>query len=112
MIHGRSVGSVDASVQTVKTAGVCPLDAADAGAFDQLPFRSSSTPSLRATSDVAAWLRENGGRAKTSMRRLALELGRSSAGVHIEVGRLVAAGVLTALPSARGTVLTLSGRPN
>jgi hypothetical protein len=60
--------------------------------------------------DLATWLRRKGGSVQTSMRRLARELGRSAAGVHIEVGRLVAAGVLTAAPSARGTVLTLAGR--
>ena len=64
--------------------------------------------------DLTAWLRARGGAAQTSMRRLALELGRSPAGVHVEVGRLAAAGVLTAVAGSRGTDLTLAAaaRPN
>jgi hypothetical protein len=41
--------------------------------------------------DLTAWLRAKGGAAQTSMRRLALELGRSLAGFHVGVGRLAAA---------------------
>jgi len=58
--------------------------------------------------DLTAWLRAKGGAAQTSMRRLALELGRSPAGVHVEIGRLAAAGVLTAAAGPRGTVLMLA----
>ena len=89
-----------------------PVDAAVDGQCDptvqpsRQPVPLVQTPN--ADADLAGWLRSKGGRVNTSMRRLARELGRSAAGVHIEVGRLAAAGVLTASPSARGTVLTLA----
>ena len=63
---------------------------------------------LIADGDLVGWVRAKGGRVQTSMRRLAQELGRSPAGVHIEIGRLAAADVLTAMPSAHGTALTLA----
>jgi hypothetical protein len=58
-------------------------------------------------SDLTAWLREQGGRAETSMRRLASALGRSPSGVHEELRRLVASGLITAVSGPRGTVLAL-----
>ena len=61
-------------------------------------------------SDVAGWLRQHGGRAETSMRRLADALGRSRSGVHDELRRLVASGLITAASGPRGTMLVL--RPN
>ena len=45
---------------------------------------------------------------QSSFANAARKLGRSPAGVHIEIGRLAAAGILIATPSARGTVLTLA----
>ena len=56
-----------------------------------------------------AWLRLQGGRAETSMRRLASELGRSPSGVHEGLRRLVASGLITAVSGPRGTVLALAG---
>lgn len=50
-------------------------------------------------SELTAWLRLQGGRAETSMRRLASVLGRSPSGVHEELRRLVASGLITAVPS-------------
>jgi hypothetical protein len=56
-------------------------------------------------SDLTQWLRLQGGRAETSMRRLASALGRSRSGVHEELRRLVASGLVTAACGPRGTVL-------
>ena len=63
---------------------------------------------------VAAWLRSQGGQAETSMRRLANTLGRSPSGVHNELRRMVASGLLTVVSGPRGTVLALTaaGRLN
>jgi predicted transcriptional regulator len=58
--------------------------------------------------DVMAWLRLQGGRAETSMRRLANALGRSPSGVHEEIRRLVASGLIIAASGPRGTVLALT----
>jgi hypothetical protein len=63
-----------------------------------------------ATSDLTKWLRQQGGRAETSMRRLASVLGRSPSGVHEELRRLVASGVLIAASGPRGTVLSFATR--
>jgi hypothetical protein len=63
-------------------------------------------------SDVMAWLRSHGGRAETSMRRLANALGRSPSGVHDELRRLVASGLVTAASGPRGTVLALMAGAN
>jgi hypothetical protein len=90
-----------------------------ANALDTLAVRPERTrpatvvhPSGEAS--VAAWLRSQGGRAETSMRRLANTLGRSPSGVHDELRRMVAAGLLTAVSGPRGTVLALTtdGRLN
>src|SRR5262249_49775374 len=59
-------------------------------------------------SDVMGWLRSQGGRAETSMRRLANALGRSPSGVHDELRRLVASGLIVAASGPRGTVLALT----
>jgi predicted transcriptional regulator len=90
------------------------VDAVDAsGVQVSTPSRRERLPAVQAD-DLTGWLRAKGGRASTSMRRLALELGRSPAGVHVEIGRLAALGVLTAQAGPRGTVLTLerAARPN
>jgi hypothetical protein len=98
-----------------------PVAAPDAGAnapdtsavrFERTRPATVIHPSGEAS--VAAWLREQGGRAETSMRRLANTLGRSPSGVHDELRRMVAAGVLTAVSGPRGTVLALTaaGRLN
>jgi hypothetical protein len=60
------------------------------------------------TSDLAAWLRQHGGLADTSMRRLASALGRSPSGVHEELRRLVASGLITAASGPRGTRLSFA----
>jgi biotin operon repressor len=62
--------------------------------------------------DVAAWLKLQGGRAETSMRRLADALGRSRSGVHEELRRLVASGLITAASGPRGTVMAMVGAAN
>jgi predicted transcriptional regulator len=56
---------------------------------------------------VDDWLAARGGRAQTSMRRLAREIGRSPSGVHDEIGRLVASGAITVPSGPRGSVLAL-----
>jgi hypothetical protein len=61
-------------------------------------------------STVADWLTMQGGRAQTSMRRLAVEIGRSPSAVHGELRRLVPAGTVTMSSGPRGTELAL--RPN
>jgi hypothetical protein len=58
--------------------------------------------------DLAMWLRQQGGQAETSMRRLASALGRSPSGVHEELRRLVASGVITAASGPRGTVVSFA----
>ncbi|RTL67522.1 MAG: hypothetical protein EKK41_16870 [Hyphomicrobiales bacterium] len=62
-------------------------------------------------SELTDWLRGQGGKAETSMRRLASVLGRSSSGVHEEIRRLVALGAITSSAGPRGTMLALS-RPS
>jgi hypothetical protein len=112
---GRGGQRANDSVQTPKTAHEPPVNASVDAVDACAQLSRQARPGVQTAGlerDIAFWLRAKGGRARTSMRRLASELGRSHAGVHIEVGRLVAAGVLTALPSARGTVLTLAGRLN
>jgi len=52
-------------------------------------------------SDLAKWLRQLAGRAETSMRRLASALGRSPSGVHEELRRLVASGLISVARAAR-----------
>jgi hypothetical protein len=101
-------------VQTGKTAQMLALHA-DIDSRDTSSFKLSGQPAstvrcdlIRLHGDLIRWLQNKGGRVQTSMRRLAHELGRSPAGVHIDIGRLAAADVLTAMPSARGTVLTLA----
>ena len=59
------------------------------------------------TSDVTDWLRACGGQARTTMRKLASDLGRSPSGVHDAVRRAVLAGTLISVPGPRGTYLTL-----
>jgi hypothetical protein len=84
-----------------------------ANAPDALPDPASgqarhSRPVVSAhPSELTAWLRLQGGRAETSMRRLANTLGRSPSGVHEELRRLVASGMITAASGPRGTVLAL-----
>jgi hypothetical protein len=87
--------------------------------FARTPRTVRSSASVRARtvcslpeqpSDVVQWLEHQGGRAETSMRRLASALGRSPSGVHTELCRLVASGVLTMASGPRGTALAL--RPN
>jgi hypothetical protein len=67
-------------------------------------------PSPSEMSGLTDWLRAQGGKAETSMRRLASVLGRSSSGVHEEVRRLVAIGAITSSSGPRGTKLALSHR--
>ena len=59
-------------------------------------------------SELTAWLRLQGGRAETSMRRLASALGRSPSGVHEELRRLVASGMITRVFSPQGTLLSFT----
>jgi hypothetical protein len=56
---------------------------------------------------VVEWLQQQGGRAETSMRRLADAVGRSPSGVHDELRRLVSYGLITAVFGPRGTVLAV-----
>jgi hypothetical protein len=65
-------------------------------------------------SELTYWLRLQGGRAETSMRRLADALGRSPSGVHDELRRMVASGLVTAASGPRGTVISFAaaGKPN
>jgi hypothetical protein len=72
--------------------------------LDALPI--TVMPSSR----VVEWLAQQGGRAETSRRRLATALGRSPSGVHEELRRLVASGLITASSGPKGTMLVL--RPN
>jgi hypothetical protein len=58
-------------------------------------------------STVADWLALQGGKAKTSMRRLAAEMGRSPSAVHDELRRLVVAGTITMASGPKGTDLAL-----
>jgi hypothetical protein len=98
-----------------KTLPVDALDAlSDAATIQPSTLSRQLRPASVHACDLAAWLRGKGGTAQTSMRRLGRELGRSPAGVHVEVRRLAAAGVLMAVTGPRGTVLTLTGagRPN
>jgi hypothetical protein len=95
-----------------QTARTPPANAPDAlanavsiRAEQQCPVVSGATTTR--ASDLAAWLRQQGGRAETSMRRLAAALGRSPSGVHEELCRLVASGLITAASGPRGTVLAL-----
>jgi hypothetical protein len=119
MALGTTPGSPPAASETlgVQTGPKTEMPAVDAPVDSpsvQASRQSTTVVHVTADQDLAAWLRLKGGRVSTSMRRLAQELGRSPAGVHIEIGRLAAAGVLTAAPSSRGTVLTLmdAGRLN
>ena len=66
---------------------------------------SAARPITVRPSSVAEWLAARGGRAQTSMRRLAREIGRSPSGVHDEIGRLVASGAITVASGPRGSVL-------
>ena len=81
--------------------------------LDALPVRPvvsverTRPASVVRAEDVATWLAERGGKAATSMRRLASELGRSPSGVHDAVRRMVTSGALTATPGPRGTVMAL-----
>jgi hypothetical protein len=109
---GRTGTPVDAAVSEPEQPKTPPMDALvdtlDAASVQ--PSRTSRhqcPPGVHA-GDLTAWLRAKGGAAQTSMRRLALELGRSPDGVHVEIGRLAAAGLLTAVAGPRGTVLTLA----
>ena len=65
-------------------------------------------------SELTDWLRLQGGRTETSMRRLADALGRSPSGVHDELRRMVASGLITAASGPRGTVISFAaaGKPN
>jgi hypothetical protein len=115
---GHTEASVNAEVSEPKRLQTPPVDALDAllnaaSVQASIASRHQRPPGVHA-GDLTAWLRAKGGAAQTSMRRLALELGRSPAGVHVEIGRLAAAGVLTAAAGPRGTVLTLAAgaRPN
>ena len=84
------------------------LDAA-ANASDTSAVQPERTrpASVVRPSDVASWLRLQGGRAETSMRRLADALGRSPSGVHDELRRLVASGLITLNADSRGTQIAL-----
>jgi hypothetical protein len=78
---------------------------------DTLPVRHERTrpATVVRPSGVSDWLMQPGGRAETSMRRLADVLGRCPSGVHDELRRLAAAGVLTAVAGPRGDCLDASG---
>jgi hypothetical protein len=54
-------------------------------------------------STVADWLALQGGKAQTSMRRLAAEIGRSPSAIHDELRKLSAAGVIAISAGPRGT---------
>jgi hypothetical protein len=71
-------------------------------------------PTARPASGIVEWLAEKGGKTHTTQRALARALGRSPTAVHDELHRLAASGLLTMMPSARGTALSLASvaRPN
>jgi len=66
---------------------------------------SAVRPAAIRPSTVADWLAMQGGKAQTSMRRLAVEIGRSPSAVHDELRRLVASGVIALATGPRGSVL-------
>jgi hypothetical protein len=76
--------------------------------------RPSSVQSVVRPSDVAEWLRMQGGKAHVGMRCLGADLGCSASRAHEQVRRLAMSGVLRATPGPRGTVLELvvAARPN
>jgi hypothetical protein len=74
------------------------------------PDTTSVRPEHSLPSGLVGWLQQQGGRAETSMRRLADTLGRSRSSVHDELQRLVASGLIAAASGPRGTMLVL--RPN
>jgi hypothetical protein len=61
-------------------------------------------------SSVVEWLRQQGGSAETSRRRLATAFGRSPSAVHEELRRLANSGTITMTSGRRGTLIAL--RPN
>jgi hypothetical protein len=72
-----------------------------------LPKRAPrARPALRPIA-VTAWLRARGGKAQTSMRRLAGELGSSLASTHSELRCLQAAGVIRLTVTKSSTTLEL-----
>ncbi len=98
-----------------------PLDAGDrrSGHIERTPRTprpsvpvqvSAGRPRVAHATDVTEWLALQGGRAETSMRRLASVLGRSPSGVHDELRRLAASGAITMSTGPRGTLVAL--RPN
>jgi hypothetical protein len=107
--RGRALeASADTANTEARTDRTVP-----ASALDALPDTASGRPGRPRTaarvqpSELMAWLRLQGGRADTSMRRLASALGRSPAGVHEELRRLVASGLITAASGPHGTVLAM-----
>lgn len=94
-------------------AGHFRTDAPDAVSSGVRPASvqvSADRPLTVQPSDLMQWLAVQGGRAETSMRRLASALGRSPSGVHEELRRLAASGVITLAAGPRGTAIAL--RPN
>jgi hypothetical protein len=68
------------------------------------PVSGVRSPAVRSTT-VADWLALAGGRAQTSIRRLAAEIGRSPSAVHDELRKLSAAGVIAITAGPRGTLI-------
>jgi len=110
-LTGLARGSTAAPASTASTESgeprTPPADAPNAASVH--PEHPCPSSVLR-PSDVVGWLRQHGGRAETSMRRLADALGRSRSSVHDELQRLVASGLIAAASGPRGTMIML--RPN
>jgi hypothetical protein len=86
-----------------------PVNGASGQIGRQRPAEPVRPSTLRAlASGLIEWLRLHGGRAETSMRRLASAIGRSPSGVHEELRRLVASGAISAVSGPRGTLLALA----
>ena len=117
---GRTAAPADAPVSEPEQSRTPPANAVAAARTtpDALPNTVSVRPerTRQATvvrpSGVSDWLIQQGGRAETSMRRLADTLGRSPSGVHDELRRLAASGLITAASGPRGTVLSCLDRPS
>jgi hypothetical protein len=114
-----SPDGLDTEAPTARTLPAATTDALPATGHPQTPpARAPDTLSVRPErtrpvtvvrpSRVITWLEQHGGRAETSMRRLANAIGRSPSGVHEELRRLVACGRVTASSGPRGTVLALA----
>ncbi|RTL61653.1 MAG: hypothetical protein EKK41_26830 [Hyphomicrobiales bacterium] len=70
-------------------------------------LQPSATQSRTAPAGILVWLEAQGGKATTSIRRLADALGRSPSSMHSELKRLVRDGTLTMSAGTKGTVLAI-----